>query len=60
MNTNSVQAASAGAISSEIHKARFVAVLLGVVMLFSAGFSQSTSFHNAAHDTRHTLAFPCH
>ena len=34
--------------------------LLGVVMLFGAGFVQTSAVHNAAHDVRHSLAFPCH
>lgn len=34
--------------------------LLGMVMLFGAGFVQTSAVHNAAHDVRHTLAFPCH
>lgn len=34
--------------------------LLGLVMLFGAGFVQTSAVHNAAHDVRHSLAFPCH
>ena len=33
---------------------------LGAVILFGAGFVQTSAVHNAAHDVRHTLAFPCH
>lgn len=36
------------------------AFLLGIVMLYGAGFVQTSQVHNAAHDVRHTLAFPCH
>ena len=36
------------------------AFFLGVVMLYGAGFVQTSAVHNAAHDVRHTLAFPCH
>ena len=36
------------------------AVLLGTVMLYGVGFVQTSAAHNAAHDVRHTLAFPCH
>ncbi|PHQ99903.1 MAG: cobalt transporter subunit cbtB-like protein [Marinosulfonomonas sp.] len=32
----------------------------GVFLIFFAGFAQATVFHDSAHDTRHTLAFPCH
>jgi len=38
-----------------------VAVLgFGVFILFMVGFSPMPEAHNAAHDTRHSLAFPCH
>ena len=38
----------------------FDLLVLGSVLIFTVGFAHSTSVHNAAHDTRHTLAFPCH
>ncbi len=34
--------------------------LLGVFVIWGAGFAQSDSLHNAAHDSRHAIAFPCH
>lgn len=34
--------------------------LLGAVLIFFAGFSPIEALHNAAHDTRHGAAFPCH
>ena len=37
-----------------------LAVIFGVFMVFGTGFAQPTSMHNAAHDARHALAFPCH
>lgn len=37
-----------------------VALLLGSFMLFGIGFAHSETIHNAAHDTRHALTFPCH
>lgn len=36
------------------------AAVLGIVVLFAVGFAPVPEIHNAAHDTRHTLAFPCH
>lgn len=36
------------------------AALLGAVVVYGAGFSQTAEAHNAAHDSRHTHAFPCH
>lgn len=46
--------------TSERVKAAAAALALGTVLVFTVGFAHSTSVHNAAHDTRHTLAFPCH
>lgn len=34
--------------------------LLGVFVVWGAGFAQSETLHNAAHDSRHAIAFPCH
>jgi len=35
-------------------------MLLGGVMLYIAGFMGTAEMHNAAHDMRHTIGFPCH
>ena len=44
----------------ETLKAAFVAALLGLSLVFLTGFAQLQLLHNAAHDTRHSLSFPCH
>ncbi|MBI4084017.1 MAG: CbtB-domain containing protein [Candidatus Lambdaproteobacteria bacterium] len=36
------------------------AVALGAALLFGAAFAQPQGMHDAAHDTRHAFAFPCH
>jgi cobalt transporter subunit CbtB len=36
------------------------AVLLGVFLLWGAAFVPLPTLHDAAHDTRHGFAFPCH
>jgi len=36
------------------------AIFLGMVLLYGVGFAASDVAHNAAHDSRHTFAFPCH
>lgn len=36
------------------------AALFGALILFAVGFAPMSAAHNAAHDTRHTVAFPCH
>jgi cobalt transporter subunit CbtB len=43
--------------------ARWPALLcafLGAVIVYGVGFSNLSVAHNAAHDTRHTMTFPCH
>ncbi|WP_137823779.1 CbtB domain-containing protein [Pseudomonas sp. D(2018)] len=36
------------------------ASLIGLSLVYFAGFSHIEAMHNAAHDTRHSAAFPCH
>ena len=36
------------------------ALIFGTLVLFAVGFLPMEAAHNAAHDTRHALAFPCH
>jgi cobalt transporter subunit CbtB len=36
------------------------AMILGACLVYFAGFSRLDAVHNAAHDTRHSAAFPCH
>lgn len=36
------------------------ATILGICLVYFAGFSPIEAVHNAAHDTRHSAAFPCH
>jgi cobalt transporter subunit CbtB len=33
---------------------------LGALLVFVAGFAGPEALHEAAHDTRHGLSFPCH
>ncbi len=40
--------------------AAVAALLLGSFLIFGVGFAGPTSLHNAAHDGRHSFAFPCH
>lgn len=36
------------------------AAILGLVLLYAAGFAETAALHNAAHDGRHSASFPCH
>lgn len=58
MTTTSISTQQASV--SERAKAVAAALVLGVVLVYTVGFAASASVHNAAHDTRHGLAFPCH
>lgn len=37
-----------------------MAAVLGLALLFVAGFAETNVLHNATHDARHSAAFPCH
>jgi cobalt transporter subunit CbtB len=36
------------------------ALLLGAFVIFMVGFAGASVLHEAAHHTRHSIAFPCH
>jgi cobalt transporter subunit CbtB len=38
----------------------FAAALLGAFLVGGVGFSHIAAVHNAAHDYRHSMGFPCH
>jgi cobalt transporter subunit CbtB len=38
----------------------FVVLAFALLLLAGAGFAGSDLVHNAAHDTRHAIGFPCH
>ena len=40
--------------------AGLVVVFVGSALLFTVGLSHMTVAHDAAHDTRHSIGFPCH
>ena len=52
----SAQAASEMSLKLQIGGA----LLLGILIVAGTGFVQIPAAHSAAHDTRHSLAFPCH
>ena len=37
-----------------------LAFALGAFLLYGVGFAQPHLLHEAAHDSRHSFAFPCH
>ena len=36
------------------------AAILGVSILYGVGFAAPSALHDMAHDSRHSLSFPCH
>jgi cobalt transporter subunit CbtB len=34
--------------------------IFGLFLIYGVGFANPESIHNAAHDSRHSFAFPCH
>ncbi len=37
-----------------------LAMFLGSFLVFGVGLAHDGRMHNAAHDTRHAIGFPCH
>jgi len=40
--------------------AGLLVLAFGSLLLFGVGLAHSERLHNAAHDTRHAIGFPCH
>jgi cobalt transporter subunit CbtB len=60
MNTQ-VQTASIASLSvSQRLIAGVLALFIGFVLVGGVGFASDMAIHNGAHDTRHSLGFPCH
>ncbi len=54
-----IRNAIADDVSSRVLPAAF-ALVFGVFMVWGVGFAQPAEIHNAAHDSRHAFALPCH
>ena len=37
-----------------------LALVFGLFLILGSGFAGSETLHSAAHDSRHSFAFPCH
>ena len=61
-NTGSISRPSlSGAVEQAARIApALAAILLGTFLVLGVGFAHSDTLHNAAHDSRHSFAFPCH
>ena len=45
---------------TSVRAACAMAFMIGAGLVFMVGFANASVLHNAAHDSRHSLAFPCH
>ena len=60
MNEQTVKTEDIVAASSSKFMPAVVALLFGAFLIIGVGFAHSDTIHNAAHDSRHSFAFPCH
>ncbi|NOQ15187.1 MAG: hypothetical protein GQ583_12025 [Methyloprofundus sp.] len=60
MNFNNQNTLESASVGSTKNLQLLAAATLGMVILFGVGFAPMDMAHNAAHDTRHSVAFPCH
>ncbi|WP_424988324.1 CbtB domain-containing protein [Microbulbifer sp. S227A] len=66
MNMNTMQNGAAtageqdvGSVSERLGSS-IMLIALGAVFVFGVGLANTSMAHNAAHDTRHAIGFPCH
>lgn len=60
MNTSTVSTGSSSLSLSQRLTAAALALFLGLTLLVGTGFAGDFRLHNGAHDTRHSMGFPCH
>ncbi len=65
MNTRPLSIKITAAQTDEAGRAGVVlwatfAVAFGAFLVFGAGLANPSAIHDAAHDVRHALSFPCH
>jgi cobalt transporter subunit CbtB len=53
------QSSQVSQVNSSLYQ-NIAAITFGALVIFAVGFLPMEVAHNAAHDTRHALAFPCH
>jgi cobalt transporter subunit CbtB len=58
--TRTTSAPSASSSTASLAAQRLIAAAIGAFVIGMVGFSQMSVAHNAGHDYRHSMAFPCH
>lgn len=59
MTARTVSASSSVSVSKRV-AAGLALLFIGATLVFTVGLSHMSLAHNAAHDTRHAIGFPCH
>lgn len=59
-NQTSISNASTKPLAANGWVSTLTALAFGALMIFAVGFAPMDAAHNAAHDVRHSMAFPCH
>jgi cobalt transporter subunit CbtB len=60
MSPQTLTRPATSAVSASAVLSAVFAILLGSVLVYGVGFASPMTIHNAAHDSRHSFAFPCH
>jgi len=60
MNTTALPDSRTTSLSKDRTVVGALTLILGLGFVYFVGFAPLSAVHNAAHDTRHSAAFPCH
>jgi cobalt transporter subunit CbtB len=58
--TASIKGATVDSRRASVVLSAILAMSFGMFLVYGVGFANSTTIHNAAHDARHGISFPCH
>ncbi len=58
--TTTQMATAASATQKDTRLLAVLTLAAGLGIVYLTGFAHSATLHDAAHDTRHVMAFPCH
>lgn len=60
MKTITPTASQTSAAAASLVMPRLIAAAIGAFIIGVVGFASMSVAHNASHDYRHSMAFPCH